>query len=137
MVVIDTSVAFKWFSTDEDDSKTALEILDAHIKNKNPILIPDLFYYEITNAWVTKKGFKIEYISENLALLEKYLLTAVQLNFAAFKMALSMSKKYKISVYDAAYAVLAEKNQCNLITADEKFAKQVNLTFVKTLDSLG
>lgn len=136
MVVIDTSVAFKWFSAAEDDSKTALKLLADHIKNKNPILIPNLFFYEITNAWTTKKGFKVEYINENLNLLEKYMLTSVQLNFASLKIAASISKQYNVSVYDASYAVLARENGCDLITADEKFAKQVNLPFVKTLASV-
>ena len=46
------------------------------------------------------------------------------------------SKKHNVSVYDSSYAVLAQENKCDLITADEKFAKQVNLTFVKTLASI-
>jgi len=43
------------------------------------------------------------------------------------------SRKYKVSVYDAVYAVLAQDKGCVLITADSKFVDQVNLPFVKKL----
>jgi len=133
MVIVDTSVAFKWFSTDEADVPLALKILDDHVKNKNSITVPDLFLYEITNAWATKKNFKLDFINENLNLLEKYSLIIAHLDFTLMEKTAAMSRKYKISVYDASYAVLAEKNGCNLITADAKFADQVKLPFVKKL----
>ena len=44
-----------------------------------------------------------------------------------------MAKKYHTSVYDMLYAVVAKKNNCQLITADTKFAEKVQLPFVKTI----
>jgi len=111
----------------------ALKILDDHVKNKNSITVPDLFLYEITNAWATKKNFKLDFINENLNLLEKYSLIIAHLDFTLMKKTAAVSRKYKISVYDASYAVLAEKNGCDLVTADAKFADQVNLPYVKKL----
>ena len=38
----------------------ALAIRDAHISQNTLIIVPDLFYYEVTNAVVHKKFFSLE-----------------------------------------------------------------------------
>ena len=45
----------------------------------------------------------------------------------------TLVRKYHISFYDAAYVALAKSLQCDLITADKKLVKAVNLPFVKLL----
>jgi predicted nucleic acid-binding protein len=48
-VVIDASVAIKWFTQEEDRDK-ALEISNNFINEEIDIVIPDLTLYEISNA---------------------------------------------------------------------------------------
>ena len=133
MIVIDSSVIFKWFDATEDFHLQAKTHLRQHLSRENEILIPDLLLYEITNAWVTKTQLDEKDIKGNLARMEKYSLKITPINFELLKKAAWLSKKYQVSVYDAIYAVVAEEKKCDLITADDRFANKVNLPFVKKL----
>lgn len=133
MVVIDTSVAFKWTDENEQFRDQALRILRDHIQNKVKITVPQLFYYELANAWATKTKLTIPIIERNLERLKKAGLETEPPNVDSIAKAVEFSKKYKVSVYDASYAVLAQEKKCDLITADTKFVDQVNLPFVKSL----
>ena len=58
-LVVDASVALKWF-VEEDDSKKALDVLD-YITEKAIPIVPTLFFYEISNVctrsnYVTGRG---------------------------------------------------------------------------------
>jgi predicted nucleic acid-binding protein len=48
-VVLDTSIALKWFLEDESDRAYSLEILNAITDDHRPT-VPWLWYYEIANA---------------------------------------------------------------------------------------
>lgn len=133
MIVIDTSVAFKWFSLEEQSRNHAKHILTEHIKNQTQIIVPDLFFYEIANAWATKVMLSIENIYTFLAKLESYQLVVAPLTFPLLSKITAFSKTFRVSVYDASYAVLASEKGCKLITADEKFVKQVQLPYVTLL----
>lgn len=133
MIVIDTSIAFKWFSESEIDHKKALKILEVHLSGKNPVFVPDLFLYELTNAWSTKTNLTFKDIANNLRLLEKLRLNLFPVDYKLCLFSSKMAKKYGISVYDAVYLVLARQKNCPLITADEKFKKKVNLSMIKTI----
>lgn len=133
MIVIDSSVIFKWFDTTEDFHLQAKVYLRQHLSKEFTILIPDLLLYEITNAWATKTKLDEKDIKDNLARLEKYSLKITPITFELLKKAAWFSKKYQVSVYDAIYAVMAEEKSCDLITADDKFANKVDLPFIKKL----
>ena len=133
MVVIDTSVVFKWFNETEEYRKIATEILAKHLKKTDEIFIPNLLYYELTNAWATKTILSVEEIKENLSYLKTYGLSVVQISFAHFNKAVEYAKQYHVSVYDVIYAVLAEEKKCNLFTADTHFVEKINFPFVHHL----
>ena len=133
MVIIDTSVAYKFFDPEEDGYKLALNLLQGHLSGNQTITIPDLLLYELANAWATKTKAQSSKIKDNLSDFKEYKFKVEQVNFDLIADAIELSRKYKISVYDACYAVLAEKNGCDLVTADDKFADKVKLSFVKKL----
>lgn len=81
----------------------------------------------------TKASFDFNSIQENIKLLETYELNIFIPQFGFIRKTSEFSKKHNVSVYDASYAVLAMEKKCELITADEKFVKQVNLDFIKSL----
>ena len=133
MVVIDTSVAYKFF-TSEEDQEQALNILKKHKEGEETIIIPDLLLYEIANAWSTKTSISSSQIATNLNDLKDANFKIETVSFELIYESIKLSIEYKISVYDACYAALAKKNDCDLITADNKFADKVNLlSFVKKL----
>lgn len=133
MVVVDASVAYKWLSPDEQDYRHALDILAAHLTKQNPIIVPDLILYELANAWSTKTKLAPKNITDNIQELQRYTLEIINIDFNLIADAVEFSREYKISVYDACYAILAKKNGCDLVTADDKFIKKVNLPFIKKL----
>ena len=133
MIIIDSSIIFKWFDTSEEFYLQARVLLRQHLSKNYEILIPALLLYEITNAWATKTNLDEKDIKDNLDRLEKYSLKIISTNFEQLKKAAKFSKKYQVSVYDAIFTVIAEEKKCDLITADDKFANKVNLPFVKKL----
>src|SRR3989338_7314534 len=133
MIVVDTSVAYKWTDKNEGLREKAFAILKAHVHCKVKIIVPDLIFYELANAWATKTALKFPKIKSNLKDLEDSILQLAPLSFNGLEKAIKFSKKYHVSVYDASYAVLAQENNCDLFTADSKFVKAVNLPFVKHL----
>ena len=134
MVIVDASVAFKWFAEDESNFEEALQILHDHRLNASLILAPELIIYELTNAWVTKTKITLKQIKANLKKLEQAAIQLENITFARAEKAVEFASKYQISVYDASYVVLAKEKQCDLITADVRLVKQVNLPFVKALE---
>ena len=134
MIVIDTSVGIKLINPQERGSKTAKRLLEEHYDRVNEIVIPNYFYIEAANAIATKNLTDEQIISGIKLLLEcgfgYHPVSEDNLIRAAV-----LAKKYKVSVYDMLYAVIAEANKTILITADEKFVKKVKLSYVKLLDS--
>lgn len=131
--IIDSSVVFKWFSKDEVDRDLAVKLLNNHIRHKISLMVPDLIFYEIANAWATKSALSAIKVEANLSKLEEANLVIEPIDFKFIQQTVVFSKKYQVSVYDATYAVLAKEKKCDLITADDKFADKVQLPFVKKL----
>lgn len=130
MVVIDTSVAYKWFSPENEE---LLSEALALLKNSNALIAPDLIIYELANSWATKTKLKIPQIKIFLKDLEETEIKIEPVSFELVRKAIDFSKKYHVSVYDALYAVLALEKGCDFVTADSKFVVKVNLPFVKHL----
>ena len=136
MAVIDASVAYKWWDLKEEQSNLAKKILKDHSQDRQKIVVPNLIFYELSNAWATKSRFSLLKIKANLNDLESLDLEIADISINLIEKAVFFSRKYKVSVYDAIYAVLARAKKCNLITADDKFVDQVKLPFVNKLSSL-
>lgn len=137
MVVIDASVVYKWFAQEESGSERALKILDNHILGKENIIAPSILLYEIANALVTKVKITIREIKAYIKKLKETRIQIVEFDYNLIEKAAEFAGKYRMSVYDAAYAVLAKEKKCSLITADEKFVETLNLPFIKHLSDSG
>lgn len=135
-VIIDTSVAFKWFDKSEEDYQKANAVLKKHLFGKQEILIPDLFFYELTNAWSTKSALKANEIQRNLEKLKTYSLTIVPIDFSVLEKTVKFAKEHAVSVYGAIYAVLASERKCMLITADIKFMFRARQGYISSLRDL-
>ena len=133
MVVIDTSVAYKWFTAEEENSSKALKLLKNHLHKKEILVSCNIIIYELANAWATKTKLPIEKIKIFLKDFEQTGIKIEAMTFELIGEAIEFSKKYHVSVYDASYAVLAKQKKCDFITADSKFVRQVNLPFIKNL----
>lgn len=134
MIVIDASVGLKWLRREnEKHIDEALLLLKNHSDDVENIVVPSLFYLEIANALVTKSKTKAGTIKENLSFLNDINLKVDSFTKTDYIEASLLAKRYKTTVYDMLYAVIARKLNTILITADDKFIKKTKFKFVKFL----
>jgi len=130
-IVIDASVALKWYLPEEDNAVEADLLAVDFYKGKKELLVPTLFDYEIINT--LKVAVARNRISEAdaLAALTRFQLLKIErhefrpLQNATFRLAL----RYQRSAYDAAYLALAEANNTKLYTGDKRLFNAVNNVF--------
>ena len=133
MVVIDASVISKLFLPLEENRQKAKDILRKHLLKLEEVYVPDLAFYEVANTLAIKTAVPLEKVLKDLKKLDKFSFNVEHFSIEAIGKAANIAKSKRVSVYDAVYAVLARDKRCDLITADAKFADQVNLPFVKIL----
>lgn len=135
-MIVDASVVVKWLNRNELDSDKAFLLYKDHIEKGNQISVPQLLFIEIANYLVTNTHTSSANIKKSLSFLYASNLTICAVTEGLLIEAAILAKKYKTSVYDMVYAVLAQKNNTTLITADSKFVRKVNFSFVETLSKL-
>ncbi len=133
MVIIDASVANKFFLPNEGGREKALAILKKHIQKKETIVVPNLFFYEVANTLATKTKIPQNQVILSLAKLDKMKLNILHPTIENIIKAAIFAKKYSVSVYDAIYAVVAAEKKCKLITADDKFIARTDLDYIINL----
>jgi len=122
IIVIDASVAAKWFFQ-EEHSIAALDLLD----NRFELNDPDFFFLEM-NSLLCKRTRRRELsITEVLEMDDEIASIPIQsypsaaLREKAFEIALEA----KCSIYDCLYLALAESLGVCMVTADEKFFQAI------------
>jgi len=133
MIVLDASIILKLIF-EEQDTPQALQLRENHITGEGKIAAPELLYYELANVLATKVAIPVKNASSALAEIFNLEIETFTLGVEEFLSSISVSRKYKISVYDASYMILAERLNCDFITADAQlFRKTKDLKFVRLL----
>lgn len=133
MIVLDTSIILKLIF-EEQDTPLVLQLRENHITGEEKIAAPELLYYELANVLATKVAIPVKNASSALAAIFNLEIETFTLGVEEFLSSISVSRKYKISVYDASYMILAERLSCDFITADvQLFRKTKDLKFVRLL----
>lgn len=131
-LVLDASVLIKWYY-EEEDSEKAIAIRDMFDRSELDIIVPQILYYEVSNAIRYNKYLQLEdknRIIDNLFSLglETRLLSSedmVRTN--------EMATKNDTTIYDTAYLAMARNFGIPLVTADEEFVKKVRAKDVVSL----
>src|SRR3989344_2016879 len=122
MIIVDASVAFKWFNPDNEKFRhESLLLLKNHKDNKEVIVIPSLLLMEVVNALVTKTNIDTKTIKEDLDLLHDANLQIYSFKKNDLEEAALQANQYKTTFYDMLYAVVAKRNKTILVTADENY----------------
>jgi len=134
-IVLDASVAVKWFSEkNEDYVKTALEIQDQKISGDLDIIVPDLFFLEVLNAFQTSSGFGPEDISIIQQSLQKLNLKIVYPNNIILKYTVKIASDNDLTIYDSLYISIAKVYEAPLFTEDKRILScRSRFTFIKHL----
>ena len=137
--VIDTSVSIKTVIAEPDSAK-AIRLRDDYNNAVHDLLAPDLYPTEICNVlMMAERTGKIGQ-GEAALFLGDFLQDLPQLHNAIplLPRALEIAQQFRQSVYDCLYVALAEREGCELVTADDRLIKAVQPTmpFVISLASL-
>lgn len=133
-IIIDSSVAAKWYLPDEENVD-AIKIKSDFTKKLISINVPLLFFYEVSN--ILKTTSKQLRINENRCI--KVYQNLLDLDFTTYsskelyKDALVKALNLDITSYDASYVALAEYLKVPFYTADEKLVKKAKSRLVKNL----
>jgi len=128
-VVVDANIAIK-LAIVESDSHIAVALFEKWKTQKKMILAPALFIYEITNILLKKVRQNKMSIDEAKAITSLLLDTGIEIYWLLDPdlplNSLDFAHKHNLpATYDAHYLALAEREQCEFWTADERLYNSV------------
>jgi len=125
MIVLDASVALKWIFGEEEGGDKARLYKEGHVTGKEPVAVHSLFFYEIANVLATKTRLSTKDAAGAFSLIWNFDLEVFRLGLDEFLEGLTLSRQYGITLYDAAYIVLARKLGCPFVTSDRSLYEKV------------
>jgi len=129
--ILDSSVAFKWFVREKDTDK-ALAVRDDFRAGVHELLAPDVFPFEIAHALTRAERQGRIPARDALRLLADALntLPALHPGLPLLPRATELSSQARIGVYDCLYVALAEREQCQVVSADQRLGNAFPLNVV-------
>lgn len=131
-IIIDSSVALKWFFPEEESGIEALKIKNDFTEKEIAISVPILFFYEVGN--VLKSSVKTLRINSTKAktVYEKFTYAEfiVYSSKELFKRAFEKANLFDITFYDASYVALAEDLKIPFYTADTKLLQKIKGEYI-------
>ena len=128
--VLDSSVALKWFLV-EPDSDKAVRLRDDARAAVHELLAPDFFPVEMAHAITRAERQRritpaegSSFLADTIAELP-VLHPAIPLPSRAY----AISSAARIGVYDCVYVALAEREKCELVTADTRLVANLKNQF--------
>lgn len=121
LLVVDCSVAAKWFLTETGDVQ-ALSLLDEHEAGRISLIAPDLLLLEL--ASLISKRARRKQLSEEQA--NRIFWVVEQSDLRLFETrdfigtAFDLALKNQMSFWDCVYLALAIEQNCTMITADQR-----------------
>jgi predicted nucleic acid-binding protein len=118
-IIIDTSVAVKWFSEEEDTDK-ALKLRDRYVNNEIALVATPLLICEVVNALRYKPDFESKKLIIAIGSLYKLHLHIESITEELLIKGAEIAFEGDVTIYDAIPVALAELSGTVCITADEK-----------------
>jgi predicted nucleic acid-binding protein len=133
-VVVDASVAFKWF-VEEQDSGAARVLAGDYGAGRVDIASVELLPFEVLNALRYAPDSGLEDLRKAAVALDKLGLDLRPLGGELAGRCVENSLRYGISVYDSAYLSLGELDGVSVYTADVKLMNRVGGDVLKHISS--
>ncbi len=136
MIVLDASAALKWVLPKKDAPK-AVRLRNDYRQGLNDLLAPDIFPLEVASALAKAERKKIIKGARRRLLLVMGSSPILHHHSQLLDRALEISLQTKSGVPDCVYVALAEREGCELVSADDKLLNnvQVQFPFVKHLST--
>jgi predicted nucleic acid-binding protein len=128
--VLDSSVGFKWGVT-ENDSDKALRLRDDARAGLHSFLAPDFFPVELAHSITRAERQKRITPAEGAAFVTAALtdLPTLLNSVPLLARAYALSSAERTGLYDCVYVALAEREGCELVTADDRLVKNLGQLF--------
>lgn len=126
--VLDASVGIKLFVEEEFSDKVQRLFVRLAEDPQTEIHVPDLFYIECANILLKYTRRFDRPLKDSLADVQDLSSLALKVTSTAelIEDALQLAKRKNLTAYDACYAVLAQKLELPLITADAPMANAID-----------
>jgi predicted nucleic acid-binding protein len=121
MLVVDTSVALKWFKQEPDSG------LAEAVATPDTLAAPDLLLAELANTcWLAARAGLLSdaQLADVPRAIRRYVATLVPIE-ELMPRALHIARALDHPAYDCFYLALAEREATTLVTADGRFVKRV------------
>ena len=124
LVVVDASIAVKWFVVeDEADVSLADELLASHAAGSVRLVAPALLVHEVFNVLLARRNCEVASLTEAMDAFFDADVALVSPDREQVAIAAGMVAQ-GLSTADAAYAALARVLGCRLVTADLRLAER-------------
>ena len=137
--ILDSSVAFKWV-VPEPHSDEALHLRAGFQSGIDELLSVDVFPGELGHALTRAERQGRITIGEALRLWSDVMTTAPHLvaSLPLMHRAIAISSQTRVGVFDCLYVALAERESCELVTADTRLISnlQLHFPFIKDISSM-
>ncbi len=137
--VLDSNIAFKWV-VPEIDSAKATQLRDEYRQGLHELVSPDVFPIEVAHALTRAERQGRLKPPQGWALWLSVMSDGPHFEpyLALMPRAYLISSSERIGVYDCLYIALAERENCELLTADDKLVKTLKpqFPFIVPLSSL-
>ncbi len=122
--VLDASVGMKWILPEADSDK-AISLQADFESNVHELLAPDTFPPEIAHGLTRaeRRGTVQPATSANLFAWFLTTLPEIHASLPLLPRAYELSSQARIGVFDCLYVALAEREQCEVVTADVRLAQ--------------
>jgi predicted nucleic acid-binding protein len=119
-VVSDANIVLKWFHSEgEEEVEPARKLLDAHKERTIALSVLDLTVYEVGNALMRgQAGASAEQAATVIEALAE-ICPAVSPTPEEMRMASQLAELHDLTLYDAAYAAVAQGRSAELVTLDQ------------------
>ncbi len=131
--VLDVNVALKWVLNEVDSTK-ARRLRDDWRAQIQELIVPDVFPFEAAHALTRAERRRL--IADAAQFWGEIMADCPRLfpSLPLAHRALTISRQARIGFYDCLYAALAEREGCELVTADARLLSNLKLTFPFIID---
>jgi predicted nucleic acid-binding protein len=136
--ILDASVGTKT-AIPEIDSDKAIKLLDEYSQGLHELISPDFYPFEVLHSITRAERQRRITEEEGAASLQDIirLLPRLEISLLLLTRAYEISSQEKIGGNDSTYLALTEKEDCELVTADDKLIKAMSGKFkIRALSSL-
>lgn len=118
-VVSDANIVLKWFHSEgEEEVEPARALLDAHKERTVSLSVLDLTAYEVGNALMRgRAGAGAEQAATVIEALAE-VCPAIRPSPEEMRVASQLAERHDLTLYDAAYAAVAQSRSAELVTLD-------------------